>query len=368
MKFTNNEGMIYNANFLRILRCPSRLNHTKNTRYILLPVLKPRSTNYRPWLARYSFCALLATLFLLYAGGFTTTIGAGMVFPDWPLSNGSLNPEGWTQDPHMAAEHSHRLLGMMVGNLTLALTIWIWWVDGRRWMRRMGFIALALVIVQGILGGVRVLENEVNYAIVHGCLGQIFFCVLAAIAIGHTRAWHSLRDEASSIKALPGTAGILLIGLLFIQLVVAAIMRHKGAGLAIPTFPLTPEGTLMPTDWYFGVAIHFAHRAMAAIIMVAYAVWIVKLLKGTSNNFVRRIGLVSCLLVVVQVFLGAAVIWMGRTPFITTMHVLNSAFLLAATWATHFFCYHSTLEQNVSTSTIEENTSPTPTDAQAIRT
>jgi cytochrome c oxidase assembly protein subunit 15 len=124
------------------------------------------------------------TLFLLYAGGFTTTIGAGMVFPDWPLSNGSLNPEGWTQDPAMAAEHSHRLLGMIVGNLTLTLAIWIWWVDGRRWMRRMGFAALVLVIIQGILGGMRVLENEVNYAIVHGCLAQVFFCSLAAVAIG----------------------------------------------------------------------------------------------------------------------------------------------------------------------------------------
>ena len=97
--------------------------------------MKKRSTIYRPWLARYSFCALLVTLFLLYAGGFTTTIGAGMVFEDWPLSNGSLNPEGWTKDVDMAAEHSHRLLGMIVGNLTIALAIWVWLVDGRPWMR-----------------------------------------------------------------------------------------------------------------------------------------------------------------------------------------------------------------------------------------
>ena len=342
------------------------------SRFLLLPyyypALKPRSITYRPWLARYSFCALLVTLCLLYAGGFTTTIGAGMAFTDWPLSNGSLNPEGWLQDPAMTAEHSHRLLGMIVGNLTLVLTIWIWRVDGRRWMRGMGFAALTLVIIQGILGGVRVLENEVNYAIVHGCVGQIFFCVLTAIAIGQTRTWHKLREDPSGTKGLNQTAGLILIGLLFAQLIIAAIMRHKGAGLAIPTFPLTPEGKLIPTDWYFGVAIHFAHRAMAAVILLAYAFWIVKLVRSTKNNFIRSLGLLSWLLLIVQISLGAAVIWTARTPSITTLHVLNSAFLLAATWATHFFCYHSTLEQarQVSSTSTKVASSPALTNTETI--
>ncbi|MFU8847891.1 MAG: COX15/CtaA family protein [Opitutales bacterium] len=328
--------------------------------------MKARSTVYRPWLARYSFVSLVVTLFLLYAGGFTTTIGAGMVFPDWPLSNGSLNPEGWTKDPAMAAEHSHRLLGMIVGNLTLALAIWTWWVDGRRWMRRLGLAALVLVIVQGILGGIRVLENEVNYAIVHGCLGQIFFCVLTAIAIGHTRTWHKLREEPSAVKGLSQTTGLVLIGLLFVQLIVAAVMRHKGAGLAIPTFPLTPEGSLIPSDWYFGVTIHFAHRALAAIILFTYAFWIVRLIRETKNLHIRSLGLLSWVLVLVQIALGAAVIWTGRTPFITTLHVLNGAFLLAATWGAHFFCYHAKLEQNDQRTDNQKAPSPAPTNPGAV--
>ncbi len=306
--------------------------------------MKERSTTYRPWLARYSFGTLVVTLFLLYAGGFTTTIGAGMVFPDWPLSNGSINPEGWMQDPAMAAEHSHRLLGMIVGNLVLVLAIWIWRVEARKWMRQMGLAALVLVIIQGILGGVRVLENEVNYAIVHGCLAQVFFCMLAAIALGQTRIWHQLRETPESTQRLTQTTGLVLMGLLFVQLIVAAIMRHKGAGLAIPTFPLTPEGRLIPDTWYFGVSIHFAHRALAVVITAVYGYWIVRLLRETAHGHIRALGISCCILLVVQIALGAAVIWMGRAPFITTMHVLNSAFLLAATWATHFFCYHSALE------------------------
>ena len=289
-----------------------------------------------------------------------------MVFPDWPLSNGSLNPEGWTQDQAMAAEHSHRLLGMTVGNITIILAIWIWCVESRTWVRKLGVAAIILVIIQGVLGGIRVLENDVNYAIVHGCLGQIFFCLLTALAIGQTKAWHKLRDVPEELRTIPQMTGLVLIGLLFVQLVVAAIMRHKGAGLAIPTFPLTPEGTMIPTDWYFGVTIHFAHRALALLITVAYIIWITKLFKATQHRYIRGLALLACVLLLVQISIGAAVIWTGRDPFITTMHVLNGAFLLATTWGTHFFCYHSALESPSAVTTQSTPNTTTSENPQAI--
>ena len=145
-------------------------------------------------------------------------------------------------------------------------------------------------------------------------------------------------------------------------------MRHKGAGLAIPTFPLTPDGSLIPGSWNFGVAIHFAHRALAVVITAAYAFWITKVFRATNHSFVRGMGVFSCFLLVLQVILGASVIWMGRTPFITTLHVLNSAFLLAATWGTHFFCYHSTLECTQGKASPSVNQTHAPTSAQAVRT
>ncbi len=325
--------------------------------------MRQRELTYRPWLARYSLIALVATVLLLYAGGFTTTIGAGMVFPDWPLSNGSINPEGWTENTAMAAEHGHRLLGMIVGNLTLILAIWIWRVEPRRWMRLTALAALILVVIQGLLGGIRVLENEVNYAIVHGCLAQVFLCVLAAIAVGQTKAWQRLRDDPAKVQMIPNTTGLVLIGLVFVQLIVAAIMRHKGAGLAIPTFPLTPEGTLIPAEWSFPVTIHFAHRVLALLITVLYAYWALELLRNTSSNIVRAMAYASCALVLIQVALGAGVIWMGRTPLVTTLHVLNGAFLLATTWATHFFSYAPALEPHTRSTESHrsgESSNPTP--------
>ena len=80
------------------------------------------SANHHPWLERYCLLALLVTTFLLFAGGYTTSTQAGMAFKTWPLSNGSLNPEGWTEDPAMRAEHSHRLLGATVGLLLFGIT------------------------------------------------------------------------------------------------------------------------------------------------------------------------------------------------------------------------------------------------------
>ena len=100
-----------------------------------------RSAEYQPKLAIYSFLIVFSTTFLLYAGSFTTSIGAGMVLPDWPLSNGSLNPEGWLENQAMLAEHSHRLLGAIIGLLTLSLALWIWLRDNHKWMRMLAIIS-----------------------------------------------------------------------------------------------------------------------------------------------------------------------------------------------------------------------------------
>ena len=70
---------------------------------------------YKPILFWFGFGTLVWITFLLYAGGFTTSIRAGMAFLDWPLSNGSINPEGWLENEDMMAEHSHRLLGPLWG-------------------------------------------------------------------------------------------------------------------------------------------------------------------------------------------------------------------------------------------------------------
>jgi cytochrome c oxidase assembly protein subunit 15 len=300
----------------------------------------------------YSLFVVFATTFMLYAGGFTTSIGAGMVFPDWPLSNGSLNPEGWLENQAMMAEHGHRLLGATIGFLTLSLAIWIWLRDSRKWMRLLAVTCLVAVILQGLLGGFRVLFNNLQFAMIHGCLAQIFLCMLVSIAAGLSAWWFrdlnfpsAEQGGNSKIRQL----GLVVCGLIFVQLIVAAIMRHSGAGLAIPTFPLTPEGGLIPESWNFRVSIHFTHRAMALVIFTTYIYWASRILttKGLDGR-IKSICWVALILLFAQVTLGAMVIWSGRRPIPTTVHVLTGAFLFAFSWLITFFQYNRELKRSVS--------------------
>ncbi|MDA0348494.1 MAG: COX15/CtaA family protein [Verrucomicrobia bacterium] len=315
-----------------------------------------RTADYKPKLALFSLLVVFSTTFLLYAGGFTTSIGAGMVFPDWPLSNGSLNPEGWLEDKAMLAEHSHRLLGTTIGILTISLTVWIWIRDSRRWMRMLAVGSLVAVVLQGLLGGFRVLLNNIQFAMIHGCVAHLFLCLLVSIAAGQSTWWFrnlSRRDPGYEISNQIKRLGLFVCGLIFVQLIVGAIMRHSGAGLAIPTFPLTPEGGLIPESWNFRVGIHFAHRCMAVIIFLSYIFWASQMVTSKALDVrIKNLGWIGIFLLFTQVTLGAMVIWTYRSSVPTTVHVLVGAFLFAISWVITFFQFKPSLKEPVAPMTV----------------
>jgi heme a synthase len=307
--------------------------------------VRHRTDAYKSNLSGFCFLTFAVTLVLLYAGGFTTTIGAGMVFPDWPLSNGSLNPPGWTTDEAMLAEHSHRLLGALVGNLAIILCIWMYFREERAWLRKLSYAALALVIFQGLLGGMRVLMVNVDLAKVHGVTAQVFLCLLAAIAAGSSRWWREVPVSVGSEQAQAWNRqrmlGFLLCGLIIAQLVVGAVMRHRGAGMAIPYFPHSaPDGSFLPVSWNWATMVHFSHRVLAVVISVMLVLWVWKILQSAvSTRAMKVFGIISLCLLVLQIYLGASIIWSTRQPFPTTLHVLNGALLLSFTWiATFAYC------------------------------
>src|SRR5690554_6485033 len=135
--------------------------------------LQGRHVSARFW---YTIALYATTVVLIGWGGFVTSIDAGLAVPDWPTSFNSYDPfnpwpEWWTLTP-VLAEHGHRLLGALVGLLTIGLAVWTWRFDERRWMRRLGFGALVLVILQGTLGGLRVVFASLDLAVVHACVAQ----------------------------------------------------------------------------------------------------------------------------------------------------------------------------------------------------
>ena len=281
-------------------------------------------------LHRFAQFVVGCTVLLVLAGSLVTSTGSGLAVPDWPTTYGwnmfTFPPSKWVGG--IFYEHGHRLIASTVGFLTIILAGWIWFADPRRWMKRLGVAALAAVIAQGVLGGLTVLfflPDAISTA--HDGLAEIFFCMTVAIALFTSRGWTEAAgaadDRALRVVATATTA------LVYTQIIVGAVMRHSGAGLAIPDFPLM-FGGLVPDRWSNAIAIHFAHRVGALIVAAAVLatsahVWYHhrgrRELTGPAGMIIG--------LVLVQITLGALTVLSRRNVAINSAHVVCGALVLA---------------------------------------
>ena len=171
-------------------------------------------------------------------------------------------------------EHGHRLIASSVGLLTIVLAVWLWTADPRRWMRWLGVTALGAVVAQGVLGGLTVLfflPAPVSTA--HAGLAEIFFCLTVSIALFTSPRWiagygRTDADPPGVDDGMLRRVATTTTALIFVQILIGATMRHTGAGLAIPTFPLA-WGHLIPDHWDPKIAVHFAHRVGALVVTLA---------------------------------------------------------------------------------------------------
>jgi heme a synthase len=171
-----------------------------------------------------------ATFCLLIAGALVTSNDAGLSVPDWPTSFGSIY-----KIPHMIGgvrfEHTHRMIAEFVGLLTIALAVWTWRVEKRRWMKALAVGALGTVVAQGVLGGLTVLfylPPAISSA--HAALAQTFFCVAVAIAVFTGRRWVEEVPQVELDWRRPSliTLSLLSIFVLYVQLILGAMFRHHG--------------------------------------------------------------------------------------------------------------------------------------------
>ncbi|MGC6455075.1 MAG: COX15/CtaA family protein [Coraliomargaritaceae bacterium] len=311
-----------------------------------------RTANYQPWLFYYCLFALFWVTLLLFAGGFTTTIRAGMAFLDWPLSNGSINPEGWITETDQLAEHGHRLLGMKVGLISIGLWLWTWFRQERKSVRVLAQVLLLMVVLQGLMGGARVRFDWLNtqaesnfvaqtFAVSHACGAMLVLGLFVAITVLCSRRW--LESSRQSVEPIPSSIRYLGIAAcvgIFFQVLIGAIMRHAEAGLAIARFPLSSANSLLPAYWDFAVGINFAHRVGAVLLTVLLLVF---LYKCWSHRIARKAlfyGLFLLLaLLFIQIYLGALTVWTVRNSYVATFHHLTGAFLLATTCALTFLSF-----------------------------
>jgi cytochrome c oxidase assembly protein subunit 15 len=274
---------------------------------------------------RHAFAVLTAcaTFLLIIAGALVTSNDAGLAVPDWPTSFGSLY-----RIPPMVGgvkyEHGHRMVAQFIGLLTIVLALWTWRVERRGWMRKLGFVALAIVIAQGILGGITVLyylPPLVSSA--HATLAQTFFSLLVAMAVFTSRGWVAAMEQpviaADARRPSLRTLSILSMLAVYVQLVLGAAFRHSGM-------------KLLP-------------HLISAVVVTVLLVWtsIRVLSEPSAVPPLRRTALLVLSLLIVQLGLGfgaylTRVEW-GRDapqPMIemvatTVAHVAVGALLLAVT-------------------------------------
>ena len=313
-----------------------------------------RTAGYKPGLAWFATLGSAWVFVLVTLGALTTSIGAGMAFADWPLSNGSLNPSGWLENLAMFAEHSHRLSGLMMGLVTIGLVVVLGRWEERAWLRRLGWAALVIVVIQGLLGGFRVVLNDwylpgiamsagEMLRIPHGILAQLYVCLLLAIAVACSRLWI---EQAVPVAPSLGRYGLLCCGLVLAQLTIAATMRHNQAGLAIPHFPYsTRQGGWLPTAWDFRVGLNFAHRVMAVVLTGALCGFAWRIHTDRGATLPMRLGATLLVtLLSLQILLGAEIIWTLRAPDVTTGHVAIGALLLATTFLLTWLAHRDRIE------------------------
>ena len=236
--------------------------------------------------------------------------------------------------------------------------------DPRRWMKWFGAGALGAVIAQGVLGGLTVLFFlPASISTAHAGLAEIFFCMTVAIALFTSPGWiEGYVDHPDSLDhpALRRVATITT-ALVYTQILIGATMRHTGAGLAIPDFPLM-FGHVWPTHWDPKIAIHFAHRAGALVVTMAVAATAFTLWfhGGRPHVAYRRPAALLIALVLVQITLGALTVLSGLYVWINSLHVVCGALVLTTslvltlrTWRTRFDAQAAPLTPNATADAAE---------------
>jgi cytochrome c oxidase assembly protein subunit 15 len=327
-----------------------------------------------------------------------------MSVPDWPTTYG-YNMFLFPLDKWIGGifyEHSHRLLASAVGFLTTVLAIWLHGKPARPFVRFLGLLICAggislffkadvstkfacytcvagvvvffigfffpknppqpswlcwlgiavflLVILQGVLGGLRVRWNMDSLGVPHGAVAQIFLVLTTAIALFTSRWWM----EAGTQKQISVPRGLCshvfwLTILIFIQLLIAATMRHQHAGLAIWDFPAA-HGKIWPDTSDAAIADYNAHRPAGFIgrpitafqvdlqmvhRLVAYTIFLGVVVlpflarkKLGGADWLTKFSWFWAGLLAVQICLGAWTVLSNKAADITTLHVMVGALAL----------------------------------------
>lgn len=269
------------------------------------------------WPHRLAVMTACATFPLLFIGGLVTSKGAGLAVPDWPTTFGyNMFLYPWSKMVgNIFYEHSHRLVASGVGLLTIVLALSLWLQERRNWLRWLGVTALVLVVIQGVLGGMRVVLLEHSLAIVHASLAQAFFALAVSLALFTSAEWREeVTDRPVADSNRLRRLAAVTTGLIYLQVFFGAVLRHTGLRLD-------------------------AHLLFAALVTLHIVLLVVRIMKSHSDNSrLTRPAVFLTAMLIVQVFLGtvsylAKFTTLFRMPVdatvvFTTTHLVIGALML----------------------------------------
>lgn len=285
----------------------------------------------RAWDAVFAMVAAATTLLLIVAGGIVTGQQAGLAVVDWPNSFGSnmfLYPLS-RMTGGVYYEHSHRLIGSLVGLTTLVLAVQLLRVETRAWIKRLGIAALVMVIVQGVLGGLRVTGHftmsqdadltrpSITLAVVHGVVAQVFLSALVWLFCATTPLWRKGSATPHPGAGLDRNLSRIVVIAIILQLMLGAVLRHVAGGLLLHITWAVITAVLV---LFTGLRAWGEHRGLPAI---------------------PHLGRALMVLVAVQLTLGLLALWGtsltgdGADPHLldvifTTAHQTTGALILGA--------------------------------------
>lgn len=280
-------------------------------------------------LHRFAIATAAVTFLLLLVGGTVNPTGSSLACPDWPLCFGSLFP---AMKDGVEYEHTHRLVATLVGLMTTILALWIWRSrETDAGLKRLGFLALGLVIAQGVLGGITVLlKLPMLVSVSHLALSMVFFLLLLYLA-----RRLSPRAAATGEAAPRGLVRLALAGV-FVQILLGALVRHTRSGRACHDDWLLCAGQLWP-EFHPG-QLQMVHRLVGLVVVALVVAAAFSVLRGSraeGRPAVRAAAIAAPLIALAQVVLGALLVRSGIGLVEAVAHTGVAALLLAALYHVH---------------------------------
>lgn len=222
--------------------------------------------------------------------------------------------------------------------------------SGTRRLLWLALAAFAAVCLQGAFGGYTVRNNLPAWtSTTHGMLAELFLMTV----VGITFLAHRLlvRWDHGTVSRAVRTMAAATWVLTFVQFFLGALTRHTESWGVSVSFPHWDASGFFPSAdlfQYGQVLIHFTHRTMAYAVAVTVVLqwWLVRR-QSSAPHQLRKLTLAAAVIVLVQVLLGAAILWTARGELVTTLHVMTGVGLLVLNTLSLYTALASPMQSSV---------------------